>query len=56
MKKKILIISLLVFIVVAFLLIKNYIGILGIVSPSKNDVEKLYYANEAELKSICTFL
>ena len=56
MKKKILIISLLVFIVVAFLLIKNYIGILGIVSPSKNDVKKLYYANEAELKAICAFL
>lgn len=56
MKKKILIIILLVFIVVAFLLIKNYIGILGIVSPLKDDVKKLYYANETELKSICTFL
>lgn len=56
MKKKILIILLLVFIVAAFLLIKNYIGIWGIVSPSEHDVEKLYYANETELKSICAFL
>ena len=45
-----------VFIVVAFLQIKKYIGILGIVTPTKNDVKKLYYANETELNSVCTFL
>ena len=56
MKKKFLIILLSVFIVAAFLLIKNYIGIWGIVPPSKNVVEKLYYVNETELKSICAFL
>ena len=56
MKKKMLIILLAIFTVISFLLTKNRIEILGIVSPSKSDVKKLYYANEMELNSICTFL
>ena len=48
MKKKMLIILLAIFTVISFLLTKNRIEILGIVSPSKSDVKKLYYANEME--------
>ena len=56
MKKKILIILLSVFIVIAFSTIRDCVLIIGIFSPSKNDVKKMYYANEAELNSVCAFL
>lgn len=56
MKKKILLILLAVFVIVVFWQVRKYIGLFGGFPPSKSSVEKLYYANETELKSICNLL
>lgn len=56
MKKKILLISLAVFMLVGFLQAGKYIRLFLGIPPSKSSVERLYYANEAELKSICSLL
>lgn len=56
MNKKILIVFLVIIIFVFFLQKIGFFEIMVFFPPSKHDIEKLYYKNEAELMSICNFL